>query len=73
MIYICKTAHCRTGKTHIFRTVYDYQPGDIVYPWHLQSQYPGHAENRHRVIACVPLDKLTREQLNRLEREEGVQ
>ena len=73
MIYICKTAHCKTSKVHIFRTVYDFQPGDIVYPWHLQPKYPGPGENRHRVIVCVPLDKLTCEQLVRLEREEEVQ
>lgn len=72
MIYVCKTTHCKTGKVHIFRTVYDFKPGDIVYPWHLQPEYPGRNENRHRVIVCVPLDKLTCEQLNRLEWE-GVQ
>ena len=35
MIYICKTEHIKTGKTHVFRTVYDFKRGDIIYPWHL--------------------------------------
>ena len=62
MIYVCKTEHTKTGETHVFRTVYDFNVGDIVYPWHLQSKYPGHNENRHRVLVCVPLDKLTTSQ-----------
>lgn len=73
MIYICKTAHCKSGKVHIFRTVYDYDPGDIVYPAHLRSEYPGCNENRHRVITCIPLDKLSCDQRARLELEVEVQ
>ena len=66
MIYVCKTQHIKTGKTHVFKTVYNYQPGEIVYPWHLQSQYPGHNENRHRVLVCVDQNLLTRSQLEQL-------
>ena len=62
MIYVCKTEHVKTGKTHVFRTVYDYKHGDIIYPWHLQSEYPGHNENRHRVLVNVPLDSLSESQ-----------
>lgn len=25
MIYVCKTEHIKTGKTHVFKTAYDYQ------------------------------------------------
>ena len=66
MIYVCQTEHIKTGKTHVFRTVYDYKHGDIIYPWHLQSEYPGHNENRHRVIVNVPLDNLTKSQMLKL-------
>ena len=66
MIYVCKTQHIKTGKTHVFKTAYDYQPGDIVYPWHLQSQYPGHNENRHRVLVWVDQNLLPRSQLEKL-------
>ena len=27
MIYVCKTEHVKTGKTHVFRTVYDFKRG----------------------------------------------
>ena len=59
MLYVCKVEHIKTRETHIFRTVYDYKYGDIVYPHHLQNEYPGYNENRHRVLVCVPLDALT--------------
>lgn len=66
MLYVCKTEHVKTGETNVFRTVYDFQPGDIVYPHHLGSKYPGRNENRHKVIVCVPLDSLTPSQQLRL-------
>lgn len=55
MIYVCKTEHVKTGKSHVFRTVYDFKRGDIIYPWHLQSEYPGHNEKpAPRSGQCAP-------------------
>ena len=42
--------NCKRGTLTILETPYDYNVGDIVYPFTTRERFPGYNENRHAVV-----------------------
>ena len=63
MKYIVALRNIAHNSVELITTNYDYNKGEIVYPYDLREKYPGHDENKHRVIARVHDTPENREQL----------
>lgn len=42
--------NCKHGTMTVLETTYDYNVGDIVYPFTTRERFPGYNENRHSVV-----------------------
>lgn len=42
--------NCKHGTLTVLETTYDYNVGDIVYPFTTRERFPGYNENRHAVV-----------------------